>query len=892
MQKIELHLAPAGNRILLNGRPPAANTSLARLMEYPLEILTGKLFDELRATFNGARRFTLRCAGSEAALAELSKAAEATSAAGMEIEIQPFTPAPTAAAVSRASGASSLSHPPKGPHAMQNIEIKHNPFTVKTDILVNGKPPAGNSPLSKYGEKRLQYWVEGLFDDLSQASNGVRKYHLRFTGVESDWLDIEEAAEKSRKKGMEIGLEHTPFAKSGEERLKDLMTLKDDAGGFLNLEDGDFKKTFGEALDKNFDVFVVATMSSGKSTLLNSILGQDLLPTANAATTARLAEIHCNDEMPEGVFKARCETENGQLIETVEHIDKKLLARWNSGTEEKYKDVFRIRLEGKVEGFQEREHVRLVLTDTPGPNNSQTEELRKTTMMGIQREGKQPLIVYVLNGTQFGIDDDQKLLNLVSEEMAKGGKQNKDRFLFVANKMDDYDPKKENVRSTLENVRAYLEENGIDYPLVYPISAQLAYLLRKEKAERERSNADRLTRHERGDLMKLQNSFDVDAEETRDMDMEQYMQLSGRVRQKLEDRKLPPLLRRSGIPALESLIDEYIDKYSFPYRVHRAYAALREAIRKASDKANLEKQLKLNKDELEKTRAALLDLKAKREKGFDTIAFVDKIKRTNKDLPENTRMRLLTMQQERISLERELDQYMQGQGKVSPSEARRSLKKAEDELRFLHTKMINEYENEFKRAQEEICAVLRGEYKAYVQSLFPESAGLELPVLEGIKQTLGDLSLDLDVRKEDIETEDIYKTETYTVTVSTTKWYKPWTWFDSDREVERTRQVKAGTKETVDLGERWARERGNIETAFREMLDAAQGYIKSGYSQLIETFHAFMEKEFNPRFDQIVADIEAKLSDQKRREASIAEAEKQLEIIEDFEKKLAGVLEI
>lgn len=65
--------------------------------------------------------------------------------------------------------------------------------------------------------------------------------------------------------------------------------------------------------------------------------------------------------------------------------------------------------------------------------------------------------------------------------MSKGGKQSRERFLFVVNKMDMFDPELgENIENALDSVRGYLEENGINDPNIYPVSARMAYLLRKQ----------------------------------------------------------------------------------------------------------------------------------------------------------------------------------------------------------------------------------------------------------------------------------------------------------------------------------------------------------------------------------------------------------------------------
>ena len=57
-----------------------------------------------------------------------------------------------------------------------------------------------------------------------------------------------------------------------------------------------------------------------------------------------------------------------------------------------------------------------------------------------------------MEGT-FGSDDDNALLDRVAESMKVGGKQSKDRFIFVVNKMDDRRKEDGDTAQTLERVR-------------------------------------------------------------------------------------------------------------------------------------------------------------------------------------------------------------------------------------------------------------------------------------------------------------------------------------------------------------------------------------------------------------------------------------------------------
>ncbi|MEI5604659.1 dynamin family protein, partial [Streptomyces brasiliscabiei] len=75
-----------------------------------------------------------------------------------------------------------------------------------------------------------------------------------------------------------------------EVRLADVKVLMSEAKqntifrDFIE-SDNELNRQFENAFNNDFDVYVVATMSSGKSTLLNAMLGQDLFPAANEATT-------------------------------------------------------------------------------------------------------------------------------------------------------------------------------------------------------------------------------------------------------------------------------------------------------------------------------------------------------------------------------------------------------------------------------------------------------------------------------------------------------------------------------------------------------------------------------------------------------------------------------
>lgn len=752
---------------------------------------------------------------------------------------------------------------------MNLIRVTHNPFTVDTVFQIKGHPPADSCKLTSYRELRLQQWIDVFFDELTHLFNGDNRFHVIFTGVESDFLDMREAAEDAVAKGIEVELEWIKTVPT-EDRLDQVRYLIREAGRhpkfnqFLQ-ENNEAKKSIEEAFNRDFDVYVVATMSSGKSTLINAMLGRDLLPAANEATTATIARITDNDSMRD-CFSAKRYDRDSLLVGQESDVDLECLVEWN-----KLPDTQLIDIEGDIVAIKERKDVRLVITDTPGPNNSQDPEHRRTTMGYIQDSKRNPLILYVLNATQLGTNDDQHLLGLVAENMRKGGKQSKDRFIFVVNKMDVFDPESgEDVSAALARVRQYLVNNGIQNPVIYPVSANLTRLIRKPH--------DKHTRRERNDFTTMADLFNEEPA----MDMLQYMPITSRVHRSLAEKNYSTLLLNSGLPAVEAMIDEYIDKYNLPHRLKRAYDALSYAIQTGMDEAELIQQLEQDELALEKLNEEIMVLQQKKEKGFDTAVYKDKLEREGKALPRET-------EQELIELEATMGPVIKKIGtgfsrkEVSVSSAETMVKAAEESINFYHQKLVNLYETVFVSSQDIISKDLNDEYQRYINEIFSDSEALTLPILDGIKKKISSISLNLDVTDDDIKEKHVV---TGTRVVSISKWWNPFSW-GATREVD-----EYGAEKYVNLEEIWDERITQIEAQFSHLVISARDEIDKSKDILIEQFIMFMTHEFDAKFGELLESLEEKANDRQVREHAVAEAKELQDWINNFKAKLDETLAV
>ena len=66
---------------------------------------------------------------------------------------------------------------------MKKIDIKYNPYKVKTSIWVNGKQPKKDSALNTITNLRLQEWIEKLPQVLIKEENDSN-FEVSFTGTQ------------------------------------------------------------------------------------------------------------------------------------------------------------------------------------------------------------------------------------------------------------------------------------------------------------------------------------------------------------------------------------------------------------------------------------------------------------------------------------------------------------------------------------------------------------------------------------------------------------------------------------------------------------------------------------------------------------------------------------
>ena len=328
----------------------------------------------------------------------------------------------------------------------------------------------------KLTRKQYRDFIE-LYDMYQSNDYNMKKYAV-IDDLEDPFKQIEVRGEIYKTGELNVALENTGI-KLLEQKIQKAQIL---SGEQLKNTIKVMEKREHPIKKRAFEVSVIATMSSGKSTLINALLQQELLPSENKACTAQITRIIDHDGMKK--FEGVCYGgDNKTIIYPKSEITLDKMRKYNEDENVKYID-----LKGNIPEIPS-DKIRLCLRDTPGPNNSQDEEHRKLTNSVIKR--KNSIVLYVMNVVQMRIDDDKILLKSIVQEMNLGGKEARDRFIFVLNKCDELDEEQgETVDQKINEAKDYLKEFGIIDPMIIhqDVKDEIKKQLTKYKKENDKES--------------------------------------------------------------------------------------------------------------------------------------------------------------------------------------------------------------------------------------------------------------------------------------------------------------------------------------------------------------------------------------------------------------------
>lgn len=759
---------------------------------------------------------------------------------------------------------------------MREIFIKYNPYKLTTEIKVDGDSLKKNSRLN-FEDARLQEWVE-MLPDLLFEEFCTKEFKIMFHGTIPDYEDMVAMVEEARKKEIYIQLEHIPAkeVKDKEEAIQDVFD-EIQRGPFDELRQPDVIKAFNMAKSSDFEVNVVATMSAGKSTLINALLRQKLMPAKQEACTATITEIKDSDI---DYFMAKVYDKDGQLIQTHPELTDSIMDELNSNP-----IVSKIHAEGNIP-FVTADDVSLVLVDTPGPNNSRDPEHKAATYRMLSESSKM-VVLYIMNATQLAVNDDFNLLSHVADSMRVGGKQSRERFIFVVNKLDDFKKGEDSVDAAIIKVRDYLKDNGIDNPNIYPASALTALNIRTILSDYD-SIASNDDDDDDVDEAKAKARKFVKNEE---MFFEKKAPLTPSCRGYVEnmlaeaissgDKKQQALIH-SGVISIEEAIKMYVQKYAKTAKVKNIVDTFIKKLESAHSFETTKQEIASNQDKQKEILAEIDIIKKKLASGEDAKEFKGKIEKINYD-KEIRKLADSVMEEAQAKITLQLtstDDTLTKRDAMSICQV--FVKFAEGLQAEVQVKLENLISNHIQKNAEELLE----EYKKKIAELSQDIKVGNVD-LNPFKMMQGDIISDTSLLIRDMTKSERVKVGEEWVANSDKKWYKPWTWFEESghyRNIYENREYVDGT----ELAQRFF---APIQERLYENSASAVEYAKQQSREI--------KKAFAKKFDELdevlsnkLKELEECAKDNANLELRIKEMETRLAWLESIQERVNNILEI
>lgn len=386
---------------------------------------------------------------------------------------------------------------------MQKIDISYNPYKMETIFIVNGTNVCDSDDYIQFKEfietdTPLQTWAEpipyknwqGVVNELA-SDDCFDKLVINFIGRKIDFEDLKRACDsENEKRTCKLEIEYNLVSELNDAKLAQnievvMQTLLSEKFAKLVEECGkesqiaqdyaNLAEDYESAKNKEFKIVFAGLYSSGKSTILNSLVHRNILPTSDETCTSKTCRLK-HDKSLKGKISLECFDVEGITV-----VDKKIfdtdqeclekfweitpLGAKKSNPESVETIEIGLDLSHLYPSKEMEKEFNLVIVDTPGCNSSKTKGVEK----GIKRDirialdaitnGEKEMVVICADAQDYedeSLGEFLKAINESAEDEDDRGDFN-DRFLFVLNKCDTLKySEKESVIAKKENFAKYL----------------------------------------------------------------------------------------------------------------------------------------------------------------------------------------------------------------------------------------------------------------------------------------------------------------------------------------------------------------------------------------------------------------------------------------------------
>lgn len=523
---------------------------------------------------------------------------------------------------------------------MITIKITFDPYHMNTALNIDGqnvkKVARGFERIHGFVEEKipLQSWIDPipfqgwnglLLETVGNSYETEVEFHFR--GREIDFFDFKEAIERQSKKEFNgqydikvsfpnpkfIYDDHAileqakaayelilseDFKKILDDELFELGNKSDSKCAKLKYEYEVLPNKFAAAMDGEFRIVFSGMYTCGKSTIINAILGRDILPTRDGTCTSKVFKIQNDTSV--SFARMSCVDKDGNIVVEEEEYDETSLREkfevlFPRGTNDELLpsnpptiDMVLISTDMSSlypeDASYNEKNMRLVIVDTPGTSSGEGNMLEDgqahcdITQRVIESDEKE-MVIFATSAIEDKDDSIQKFLDMVDENDPQGAYDQ--RFLFVLNKADACSLKSgETWEQKLRGIRNYYvgnKERSIRNPRFFPTSALGALEIRTGRVK----GADYKGIEAKYYFYDDDREAFVQSETKSNYHFDEICSTSQAIKDKISttlmqikeselkasEKRKKEIELHSGIVSLEMAIRDYIEKYAFPLKM-------------------------------------------------------------------------------------------------------------------------------------------------------------------------------------------------------------------------------------------------------------------------------------------------------------------------------------
>lgn len=443
-----------------------------------------------------------------------------------------------------------------------NITISYNPYGDEIMLGVSEQPNKYNnshglfngsfySSLEKINEK---------FKSMIQGENDIK---VSFHGREYEYTLFKNYI-TPKYLNKKFSFEYIKKYEYDTNKIKKLIDgLPKDS-----FEDPKKLELIKEELSKNIQMHIMGLYSSGKSTFVNALLGDDILYTHSDIATNKLFRIIDNDKTEIYIETKHKNKSKGKTKHPSLNTLAKTLEEYNMA-----EGIDEVVLEITIPNI-DSSHFTFEIIDTPGVNNADNIEHQKLAFNAIKDSENLPPVLFLINANTFKSTDQESInsefFKIVKKKIQSNKAENVDRFFFILSRADEI-PYKE-FESNYEKAKTSLEQIGEGIKL-YSINSKGALSIRKKlgsKTLEEEEDVD-LNTYIRKVEKKIANYFPKFS--TRAKNLQEDFEIN---ENDSEEVKFQKSLEYTGVPMLEREIQEYLTNHAIVHKLQYTFEKIKE----------------------------------------------------------------------------------------------------------------------------------------------------------------------------------------------------------------------------------------------------------------------------------------------------------------------------